>query len=434
MQKEKIYVTVESIIIVFISLIFLLVLFFSNDIVTQLVAFSLYSAGIIIFLRMNILHPAVLFTICYYFYSISYPLMYVMDMNTRFGCSPWLMRYEGIALVVFLLSVGFSKEDEVSMDTVSYNLKKINVSLWNKIILLTSAITIIAIMLIYRSGYTHKSQIYDNHSPVQYVMSLSYIFIMIFTYVMIAYSKDGIKLNPFLIGIAFLSFSGLGLISGERDIAFTMILVFILMLFYWRKIKKRHLIILGILGFFGMLLSARFKYFFISGMSTGEKLKDMTFQNILYDFFQAEFITASRNLQIIIARSTKGLLGWRTLFSDFIKVFVSKEDTSLTWFNSEIYHHENVGYGFSLVGEGYVISGVVGVVVVFMITGLFMRYLYKKSRKNPIALSLYFNMIPLMIYSIRGNISSFLSPFIKHMLLGWIIILIFNKVRNEREI
>lgn len=412
------------------SLISMLFIVIISDIRLQLIIFSIYTISSLMILKIDLLHPSFIFASCYFLYSISYPTLYVLDIDTRYGCSPNLLRYELLGLCVYLLTVGVPKKISLKLSKINQN-NKIDKKIWNCILFVQILLTIGTLLVLKYSGFSHKTEIYQN-SLLTIMFSLVYIYIFFTTYMTIEFLKNEKKINWIYLIFGFVSFSFIGLVSGERDIAFTSILILTFCLYYSGKFNNKHLILIIPLSFFALLYSTQFKYFFLSG-SNISNLNIANIEDLLQKFFNAEFISASRNMQLVLNKASEGVLGINTLFSDIIKVFYSNIDTSLTWFNTEIYYHANVGYGFTLVGEGYVALGAVGVILVFYILGNLMKYIYLRAENNSVMLAMYLNLIPLAVYSIRGNLSSIFSPFVKHLLIGAFIICIIKKFKIKNR-
>ena len=125
-------------------------------------------------------------------------------------------------------------------------------------------------------------------------------------------------------------------------------------------------------------LSSSYKYYFLTGSAS------VTNNNIIYAFLSGEFESATRNLQALInnSSSTLGVKGLGQIVRDVVAVFNSSIESSTSWFNNTFYPTSKTQYGFTLVGEGYIIAGALGVVLVFAIIGIIIRIMYKKAYNN----------------------------------------------------
>ena len=83
--------------------------------------------------------------------------------------------------------------------------------------------------------------------------------------------------------------------------------------------------------------------------------------------------------------------------------------------------------------QGYIIAGALGVVLVFAIIGIIIRIMYKKAYNNMYLLIAYIYFITVMIYSIRGDLSTVFSALIKQIFLVLFIIFILEKISKSRQ-
>ena len=85
-------------------------------------------------------------------------------------------------------------------------------------------------------------------------------------------------------------------------------------------------------------------------------------------------------------------------------------------------------YGFTLVGEGYLNGGYFGIVMIFMLTGFLMRFLYINAQRNIYGMLIYLYMIPIFIYSTRADFANILSPLLKYAILGTLVIVFIDRM------
>ncbi|HDR8073367.1 TPA: oligosaccharide repeat unit polymerase, partial [Bacillus cereus] len=218
--------------------------------------------------------------------------------------------------------------------------------------------------------------------------------------------------------------------SGERDILFRYVVITGLILYYFKIIKNIHLPLLIPVAVIAMPLTHVYKYYFLDGTTRVSSLDANT--NIFFEFLSGEFVTASRNLQVLINNSsmTEGLYNGYTILNATLRTLFLDTDFSLiSWYNDTFFPQlTKTGYGFTLVGEGYVNWGYWGIVIVFSIFGLFIKLLYKKSNKNIYYFTIYIYTIPIYMYSIRADLTNIFSPFVKQLLFSMLLIYIFNRI------
>ena len=175
-----------------------------------------------------------------------------------------------------------------------------------------------------------------------------------------------------------------------------------------------------------------YKYYFLSGaISDSISLK---FKDLILQFLDGEFISASRNLQVLINNKeyTESLFNGYGILNDFKRIFFKSEFSHGNWFQNTFFSYSKTGYGFTLVGEGYVNLGYFGVILVFVIIGLFIRIIYRKASRNIYFLSIYIYTIPLYMYAIRADLANIFSQFIKHLILSIFIIYVLELVSYSK--
>ena len=186
---------------------------------------------------------------------------------------------------------------------------------------------------------------------------------------------------------------------------------------------------LTVLGVILLAASKVYKYYFLRGETAGELESD----NIIITFLSSDFSAGGRNLQALVDRKTEGIFGAQILLIDLSRIFFSVDDkvNTLRWFNDVImpcYGYYGGGKGFSIIGEGYVSMGYLGIVIVMSAASLFLGYLYLHSTKSAVSLALYIYMLPQCVYASRQDIITIFSPFIKHALLGYVLLKILKHI------
>jgi oligosaccharide repeat unit polymerase len=159
---------------------------------------------------------------------------------------------------------------------------------------------------------------------------------------------------------------------------------------------------------------------------TGEINGTLDFTNIIIAIANTEFASASYNLQVLLTNSNQWEFFWgETLFWDLKRAIIpSIIDRNLInptiWFNQTFFPNIYIsggGVGFSLVAEGYMNFGIVGVVIWFVILGIFVNYLYKRGAKSAIWLIIYILSMPILVFSTRADFSTILTQSIKQIAL-----------------
>lgn len=409
----------------FILLSGILVLF-SSDPVYQIYGMVLLCIGAIIISGFDLIHPYFWYSTIFTLYSISYPILYINEKNTLYGLSNQLMIMQWLALVVFLIIVTPTKVSRLT--TLNFR----RVSLLNKrLYQFLSILIVLSVINITRSGFSTKLDIYESGNIIN-IIAFRAVLLLIILYIYRLTEKflfnnqidTGLIIKTGIVIMLMVIF------SGERDILFRYVVITGLILYYFKIIKNIHLPLLIPVAVIAMPLTHVYKYYFLDGTTRVSSLDANT--NIFFEFLSGEFVTASRNLQVLINNSsmTEGLYNGYTILNATLRTLFLDTDFSLiSWYNDTFFPQlTKTGYGFTLVGEGYVNWGYWGIVIVISIFGLFIKLLYKKSNKNIYYFTIYIYTIPIYMYSIRADLTNIFSPFVKQLLFSMLLIYIFNRI------
>jgi len=402
------------------------IIYIQKNIWAQIIAFTGLVLTSIFIVKFDIMHPYCWFSGMFWLYSISYPILYCTGnldawLIKKAGYPDKVIFLEWAALSVFLLIV--------SPSTLSYTLKK------NKTFLLAKAniilymvmyvIIIMAIISISQSGYVHKSEIYASHNFLYRIAFISIYLLLTFYVLMCLHYKNNRWHIKLLTYATFALTLQLSMYTGERDIFFTYLLLTIFILYLFGTIKKYHFLFLVPLGVLILPISNIYKSFFLT-----HKSGNIFSAGFIKQFFDSEFRAASTNVQILLnnANHVKGVFSYDQIFKDIQRVFISNTESTLGWYNDLFFSYTKTGYGFTLVGEGYVIDELLGIIVLFIIIGIFVRCLYQLANKNIYMKTLYIYSIPNVIYSIRADLTNIFSPILKHIILALVVIFIIQKL------
>lgn len=393
----------------------------TSDILLQVILLSILYLYSIILVKFDLLHPYFWFGLFYVLYSISFPIISVLGggYENIFVTSD-LLAIETVGFFIFLICISPERNDnKINFDIV------ISRQAINFFINILSIISMIAIFFILKNGFSSKGEIYESGNILySFVFSIIYL---VLTFYCIEYSikrKCYKRANLFSIvrtgSICLL----LTIFSGERDIFFQFILSTVFLAFFWRDITRKSLIIFFPIGILSIPISAIYKYYFLTGNTVG---LDETFNSVsgfINMFFNGEFIASSRNLQIMInnAEISSGIMLGKTFISDVLRIFGFSPWSGQEWFNSTFFSFSTIGHGFTLLGEGYLNFGFIGIIIEMIVVSIFLNYLYRKSTKSIYWLTIYITSIPLFIYANRADLSNILAPFIRHVVFSCLIV------------
>jgi len=398
------------------------ILFLSNSIILDIIALIILVLGAVSIVKFDLAHPYVWFSIVFLLYSISYPILYLNNQTYDvYTYTPSLIFIQWLALASFLLALGptivnFSKLYQSKKKMISSNL----------ILFLMSFAIIVTIFEISTGGYTHKSEMYASGSisiSIGFRVALAFIIVYAINSSIYAFrnNKLDIKLSLYSFLLIFFMF----FFSGERDL---LIRLFVVVLFiYYIIIKKsklsKEVIIFGLLTASLIPILSSVKYFGLTGEVTTSEM------NFFLEFLNSDFQSASKNMQILLINdTTEGIFQGSTFISALLrsfhldKLFGINVVSSLQWYNESLFSENRAGQGFTMVGDGYLNFGYMGVILLFVFIGLLMKIIYKNSNKGIYHFVFYIISIPTFMYSIRADLANLLSPLIKQNLL--IILLI----------
>lgn len=415
--------------LIVVAIIACTIVIFSNSLYLHILSLLMVCVTAIILVNGELMHPYFWFSAFFGLYSCAYPLMLAMGITAGIGYTKSTMLYQLLALITALLIIGpDNPREDNSLIQNNYN---INLGVLNKIIyILLIALIICGALFVYQSGFSGKDDIYNSGNKFLIIIfRLPLILTMLYTLsVMISYSKYG-KFPVKQTIITLIALVLITLFSGERDFIFRFLMVNIFVLWFIRKVRIQHLIAMVPVLALLLPLSSTYKYYFLTGTAS------ITNNNIIYSFLSGEFESAARNMQKLINNSsyTMGVKGLKQIGLDLLSVFDSSIKSPTAWFNNTYYPTSKTQYGFTLVGEGYIIAGTIGIVLVFVIVGLIIRLMYKKAYNNIYSLAAYIYFITIIIYSIRADLSTVYAALIKQVFMVLFILRIMEKLSKRKR-
>lgn len=426
----------SKIIILFLSIVLCMINGITTSCNLQIMSFWVFWISVLIVMHGDFLHPYVWYLGAHTLYSTAYPILYTLNLRTNRSFSPEPLFMSAIAVLTFVLIVPtYHNRGEIIQKPVGKSgLNKTLLHVMTVVIFLSA----VAIRMI---GFSGKRDIYSNSEFFTAVLSLVLIYIYVYIIDTCVSLCNGEKLNRLLLVEILIATLSITLITGERDLTLRLLLILIMVLFYFQRIKRRTLIIL-IVGFvFIIPLSWQFKYYFSTGVIT-QRSTDNGIIGIIYNFLSGEFESASRNLQLLVnnAEVTKGIMQGKTFISDITRIFGFGPNSSVHWYQSTFFPTSGSGQGFTLIGEGYINFGILGVVIVYCIVGCMIKVLYKNYRKDVYRMYMYFCSIPIFIYANRADLANIFSPLVRHVILSAVLYYFLkqrikigenNKVINE---
>ncbi|MCO7622419.1 MULTISPECIES: hypothetical protein [Pseudomonas] len=219
------------------------------------------------------------------------------------------------------------------------------------------------------------------------------------------------------------------LLTGERDILFKVIFGFLIIYFD----QRRSFSFVKMLGIFGGLVfvvpvSQYFKGVLLSG---GVNFDRVGWDLILY----SEFMSASRNFYSLLVFDAQQDLTF--LIQDIMRAFVPSILVGDTGVQSSVSWFENVfrpehgfegtsGWGFTIVGFGYIVGGIGGIILIMTFYAWLLAVLYSYRWASLYWYSFYILALAAFVYVLRADLANLLSMLFKISGLSVLIIYFFH--------
>lgn len=415
----------KKVIVWLVSLFFLLLGFVVENhalVLSLVLAYSLLIS--LLFSRISILDPRSLFVIMLAIYSTWFPLQVVIfgyEGPLTIDSSALLatIRLQMFGIVVFVLvctAIINERKVAVSRGLFFYGLSAARVELPSEKVIFWPVLLFVLFAMIVTAGggYTTKREILDAGSALKNIAELFFYFLLVI--VMLSSLRGGGRLVTYKAVLVFALGLGYFLLLGERDVFFR-IAVLMFLLFVEKKNIPAFLSVLFVVSVAVVVtpVSQGFKAFFLSG-DTGFAGLDLRL------IFSNEFISASRNLYSLVYYGVDHSFSF--LINDVLRAFVPSAFISAigiqstgSWFDT-IYRLENgfqgtSGWGFTIIGQGYLVSGCFGIFFVMTVIATIVSLLYRLAYKGQYYYVFYLLALTTYIYIIRADLANLLSQVFK---------------------
>lgn len=420
----------KEIVLIIVAVLACFIICLNSSIIWHISAMVFVSFVAMLLVGFDLMHPYVWFTGFFCLYSIGYPLMVLIGYGTRIEYTKESMLLQLLALIVFLLVTTPHKNDKV--DQVELTTLSFDLGLLNRIIyILLIVLVLLGGALVIKNGFSGKADVYETGGIFLKMIFRTPLILSMFYAISVitSFARNGkFPLSQMLITMSALLF--ITLFSGERDFIFRFVILNVFIMWFLKALKLKHLFILGPIAMIGIVLSSNYKYYFLTGNISRSN------GGFLHSLIAGEFESASRNLQELInnASYTKGVKGFRQIAFDVMGSVYSGYESTTSWFTNTFYPNSVTQYGFTLVGEGYVIAGVFGIIVLFLIVGLITKWFYMNASNSNYKLAAYMYFITVVIYSIRADLSTILAGIVKQIYLVLLILYIAENLSKIHEV
>lgn len=429
-RRYEVVKIIKKILIIFIIFISgsLLYLSSENKIIMHILSLVFLASVAFAITKGDIMHPYAWFPAIFCLYSISYPVLFLLGYKEHLGYTKQLMILQWLALSSYLVVVSPVANTESLPESDS------NIDFSVFIFLLALICAVVSIYFkVY--GFSGKKEIYASGNLLILIAMRLPIYLAIFhLYAMTCRLCQ--RKGRYSYSSSWVAFAGvtlLAMFSGERDFMFRFVVITFFVLYDFKKIKGFKIIFILSILLLLLPVSAVFKYFALRNeVSIG--LSDVNLRSLIVTFLASEFYAASHNIQTILSSSWdySSFWGGSAIFIDFFRPFWPIKFSLARWFDELFYLNSSTGYGFTLVGQGYVAWGLWGVILVFGIVGIIIRILYNNHKKNIYFFMAYIYIIPLSMYSIRADLANIFSPFFRHFIVAIAVIVAIKLIRKNK--
>lgn len=442
----KLLLVINKNIIVF--LLGISILFFSiisNEIIILLFLFYFYSIFIInTYKNGSLSDPRLLlvgfFTFYSTFYAISVYITGISVLEINYDLIALSLKYQLFGLFIFISSLNLIISNKELSNTVNnFTNLRLNYSSEKLIFIVLSIIVFLGIFFAFKSGATTKIE-GNRDNPFKTLADFSFWILTAIAIIRYTKLKSNIFYDFKLIFFIFIALFYM-LVTGERDVFFR--ISFVALLVYFDKKQNANFTFILLLLFSVAVLvpiSQGFKAILLSGSIN---INQFGFASI----FTNEFLSAGRNFYSLLLYNSEQSISY--FVNDILRAFLpgtllSEFNIQSTgnWFHTDFRVQNNfsgtVGWGFSLVGEGYLIGGIFGIMFIVFLYALVIGTLYNMRLKSIYWYVFYLLAFATSIYVLRADMANFLSQTIKIGGLSvfslFIIHKFFIRIRKKNEI
>lgn len=419
------------------------ILFYPDTIYIQAGAFIVFVLIALYTVRFDLGHPYVWFLPVFTMYALSAPILVELGELQYLDTYSQVILYHYIAAAMYVLFAG-PRRYQFKFPETPFRKNSIGVKVVFFICLTGS---ILYLTFLATSGIESK---YDRALMSNPLGFIGFSFYMLTTVISIIIVQQKLNLSkvkifkgpmkwPILLSATIIMFYVFAfLVSGERHNLFRILLVFIILYhILYKPIRARYLLLILLLGLVISSLAQETKMLLLRTDAS------FSLERVWLDILYSEFKSSGRNMAILIdyVPYSFPFSNGEFLLSDLIRSVIPgflfpRFDSTTVWFNQTFFPHfyeSGGGVGFSLVGVGYVNFGVWGVIALFALSGYMMRKLYKRATCSVLALIIYINIIPIFLFSVRGDLSTLISQTWKHVLLVVLLIVVINRLTAKNS-
>jgi oligosaccharide repeat unit polymerase len=212
------------------------------------------------------------------------------------------------------------------------------------------------------------------------------------------------------------------LVAGQRADIFRVLWATLLLMYVLNPhFRRGRVMAVALASLLLVPIAQEFKSAMLSGRGVSAQAS-----NPVAGVLQSEFVSASQNLSLVAVNWADTRYRGQSLVDLRALLPPAKPPPSITGdFNAQFFREvyaSGGGLGFTIIGEGYANFGVAGVVLWFLLIGLFVKYLHACCTKGFLSVVAYVVATPLLMIATRGDLSIIMSQFTKHVALPLLLI------------
>lgn len=410
----------------------------SDSLIVHLTSIFFLTVVAIVQSGFNLSHPYFWFSSFFFLYNCAYMIILLiapLDSAAKgynAECGLLIVASLGTVLLMFPPHIyRYNYKSLLNPEKYKYDISLLSSLMW-----LFLFIQVITSLILCGTGVTSKATQWLEHN-MYWILATYCTRFNTYIIAVLTFMGDNLKKKKLLLLCTFFATLFFSLLTGERDAILRLTIVLLLCLALIGKIRLRQLLIIVPAGITGMITLNYFKYYLSTGlMNRGT----FALRNTLYEFLYSDFVDCGANLQVLTSYpELSGYKGFSVIFTDLLSSFIPTRfmnqifgDVTMwnmsEWYNNYFYHGSTWSRAFTLVGEGYIIAGICGVVVISCLVGLLIRYLYKKSGKSPYYAAVYIYTAVTVISAFRGDMATIYVYLIRTPLFLLILIWFIKKI------
>lgn len=391
----------------------------------------------IILSKLDFCHPYCNVLPIFVLYEVAFPILnyYGIVVFKDMAITPSYYALCWLATSCFVIFLGKIKIQNYNLRSM----KKIDVNhrITFLFYILLSFIAIFASIYAIIKGYSSKYEISQNMNFIIKSGMMSYVSLIPISLFLLFSNKLDKKYKIIVLVSTFvLMFFGMGTF-GERDYVLNYVLIIFLLFLVYRKVSTKIKIAIVVVLLVFVSYSSSLKMLFSpNNIYTSTEHE----QNIVLRLLNSDFASQGFNFNFLIyAKNSYDRLYGATYIYDALSPFDDfivpvKKLNANSWYQSTFWSHRKNGLGFTIIGEGYINFGIIGIVLSMFILATITKFLYKKSVENSYWLILYFAFISYFMYACRGSLANIISPMFKYYMYIYLLLYVLSKFKLKGEV